>query len=151
MEDFISEKSFWLDRHLSFSWYDHNFRNFWKQRERNFSQKFPHNPPKCTSPSSLRGYVHHYLSKAIISLPTQAGIVDLFAQTFIGGLNCVNTWLSFDSKILLPKNPRGQPKENLKLIYKLKNDMKNIFENKRVVTKILKMDGKNQYGNAMTK
>ena len=91
------------------------------------------------------------MSKAIISLPTQAEIVDLFQQTLISGFSCVNTRLSFHSKILLPKNSCGQPKENLILIYKIKNDTKNIFRDKRVVTEILKMDENNQYGNAMTK
>ena len=59
--------------------------------------------------------------------------------------------LAFDSIILLPKNFQNEPKENLKPIFKIKNDLKNIFEDKRVVTKILKMDENNQYGNAMTK
>ena len=63
----------------------------------------------------------------------------------------MNTRLAFDSSILLPKNQQNQPKENLKLIYKIKNEVKNIFEDKRVVTKIVKMDENNQYGNAMTK
>ena len=53
--------------------------------------------------------------------------------------------------MLLPKSSCVQLEENLKLIYKIKNDNKNIFEDKRVVTKILKMDEKNQYGNAMIK
>ena len=91
------------------------------------------------------------MSKAIISLPTQAEIVDLFQQTLISGFSRVNTRLSFHSKILLPKNSCGQPKENLIFICKIKNDTKNIFRDKRVVTEILKMDENNQYGNAMTK
>ena len=52
--------------------------------------------------------------------------------------------LAFDSRILLPQ-------ENLKLIYRIRIDRKNIFEDKRVVTKILEIDENNQYGNAMTK
>ena len=46
---------------------------------------------------------------------------------------------------MLPKNPNGKPKENLKIICKTGN------EDKRIVTKILKMDENNQFGNAMTK
>ena len=69
----------------------------------------------------------------------------------IGGFSCVNTRLAFDSIILLPKYSQGQYKENLKAIYKKKDEEKNIFEDKRVVTKIIKMDENNQYGNAMTK
>ena len=52
---------------------------------------------------------------------------------------------------MLPKDSRNEPKENLKLIYKIRNEEKNISEDKRVVTKILKMDENNQYRNAMTK
>ena len=41
--------------------------------------------------------------------------------------------------------------ENLKVIFKIKNKLKSIFEDKRVVTKILKTGKNDQYGNAMTK
>ena len=122
-----------------------------ENRAKEMTKKFPFNLRKCTSTSSLSGCIHRYLSKAIILLSTQAEIADLFEQTLISGFSCVHTQLSFDSNILFPKNSCGQPKENLKLIYKIKIDMKNILENKRVVTKILKMDENNQYGNAVTK
>ena len=115
------------------------------------TKKFPYIPRKCISASLLSGCIHQYLSKTIISLPTHDEIVDLFEQTLIGGFICVNTHLSFNSKILLSKNSCVQPKENLKLIYKIKNDNENVFKDKRVVTKILKIDEKNQYGNAMIK
>ena len=108
------------------------------------TKKFPNNPRKCTLASSISGCIHRYLSKAIILLPIQAKIVDLFDQTLIGGFSCVNTRLAFDSKILFPQ-------ENLKLIYRIRNEQQNIFEDKRVVKKILKRDENNQYGNAMTK
>ena len=68
----------------------------------------------------------------------------LFKKTLIGGFSCVNTRLAFDSQILLPKE-----KENLKLIYKFKINGKK--QNKRFVTKNLKKDENNQYGNAMKK
>ena len=67
----------------------------------------------------------------------------MFEQTLIGGFSCVNARLGFDSKILLPKDSKNEPKENLKLIYKIRNEEKNISEDKRVVTKILKMDENN--------
>ena len=114
-------------------------------------RKFPCNPRKCTSASSLSGYIHRFLSKAVIAFPTQAEIVGLFEQTLIGELSCLNMRLGFDSKILLPKDSKNEPKENLKLIYKIRNEEKNISGDKRVVTKILKMDENNHYGNAMTK
>ena len=90
--------------------------------------------------------MNRFLSKAIIALPTQAKIFDLFEQTSIGGFNCVNTRLAFDWIMLLPKNPQNEPKENLKLIYKIKNELNFFFEDKRVVTKILKVDKNNQMG-----
>ena len=114
-------------------------------------RKFPYNPQKYTSVSLLSGCIYRFLSKAIIALPTQAEIVDLFEQTLIGGFSCVNVRLGFDSKILLPKDLKNKPKENSKLIYKIRNEDKNISEDKRSVTKILKMDENNQYGNVMTK
>ena len=52
---------------------------------------------------------------------------------------------------MLLKGSKNEPKENLKLIHKIRNEEKNISKDKRVVTKILKTDENNQYGNAMTK
>ena len=40
-------------------------------------------------------------------------------------------------------------KKDLKIVYNIKNDSKN--ETKRIVSKILKMDENNQYGNTVTK
>ena len=108
-------------------------------------QKFPYNPRRCTSASSLSSCIHKFLSKGIIALLTLAKTVNLFEQTLISGFNCVNTRLGFDSKLLLPKNSDGKPKENLKIRYKTGN------EDNKVVSKILKMDEKSQYENAMTK
>ena len=108
-------------------------------------QKFPYNPPKCTSASPLSGCIHRFLSKAILALPTLTEIIDLFEQSLIGGFSCVHTRLGFDLKLLLPKNSDSKPKENLKIIYKIRN------EDKRVVSKILKMDKNKQYRNAMIK
>ena len=75
-------------------------------------------------------------------MATSSEIVKLSEKT-LGGFNCVNTRCAFDSQVLLPKG-----KTNLKLIYKLKRDGKK--ENKRIVTKMLKMNENNQHGNAMT-
>ena len=116
-----------------------------ENRAREMMCKFLYNPRKCISASSLSGCRHRFLSKSITVLPTQAEIVDLFEQTLVGGFRCLNTRLGFDSKSLLLKDSKNEPKENLKLIYKIRN------EDKRVVTKILKMDENNQYGNTMTK
>ena len=115
------------------------------------TRRFLYNLRKCTSASSLSGCIHWLLSKAITALPTQAEIVELFEKTLIGGFSCVNTRLAFDSSILLPKNQQNQPMENIKVIFKIKNKLKSIFEDKRVVTKILKTGKNDQYGNAMAK
>ena len=91
-------------------------------------RKFSYNPRKCTSASSLSGYIHRFLSNTIIAPQTQAEVIDLFEQTLIGGFSCVNTGLGFDSKILLPKDSKNEAEENLKLIYKIRNEEKNISE-----------------------
>ena len=47
-------------------------------------------------------------------------------------------------------NKDGESKmQDLKIVYNIKNNGKT--ETKRIVSKILKMDENNQYGNAMTK
>ena len=107
-----------------------------ENRAREMMRKFPYNPQKCTSASSLSGCIHRFLSKAFIALPTQAVIVDLLEQTLIGEFSCVNIRMEFDSKSLLPKDSKNEPKENLKLIHKIRNEEKNISEDKRVLTKI---------------
>ena len=43
-----------------------------ENRANKMTKKFPYNPRKCTSDSSLSGRIHQYLSKTIISIPTQA-------------------------------------------------------------------------------
>ena len=48
--------------------------------------------------------------------------------------------------MLLPKNSQNEPKQNLKLICKIKNKLKFFFEDKKVVTKIHKIDKNNQMG-----
>lgn len=55
--------------------------------------------------------------------------------------------MAFDSIILLPENLQAQYKDSFKTIYKIENEgKKNIFEDKRVGTKILKTDENIQYG-----
>ena len=68
----------------------------------------------------------------------------------IGGFSGLNTRLAFDTNILFPnKNDLDKKRDNLKIVYNLKIDNKQ--QKKRVVSKILKIDENNQYGNAMTK
>ena len=90
-------------------------------------------------------------------MPTKYEHVEILEETVIGGSSCVNTRLAFDSQILLPNlknkddlenNPMNKD-YNYKIVYNLK--MNNEKVKKRVITKILKLDENNQYGNGMTK
>ena len=110
------------------------------------NKNFKFNPRKCNSANSFSGCVHRDKSKCIIAFQTDAETVKIFEKTLIGGFSSVDTHLPFDSQILLPKNQRDQ----MKLIYKIKTTAGG-YENKKISTKILKMDENNQYGNAMTK
>ena len=112
--------------------------------------KFPYNLHKCTSASSLTGCIHQYLPKDIVSLPTKAEHVDVFERTLIGGFSCLNTRLSFGTCILFPSELNGKTRKDLKLIYKIRNKDTQEYECKQIVGKILKIDGNNQFGNAMT-
>ena len=46
---------------------------------------------------------------------------------------------------------KAYKRDDLELIYKIKLDNKDSFLDRRIITKILKMDESNQYGFAMTK
>ena len=105
-------------------------------------QKFPYNPGKCTV-HLVNVFIDFYRRRSLRSQRRLKLLISL--DKLIGGFSCVNTRLGFDSKLLLPKISDGKSKENLKIIYKIGN------EDKRVVSKILKMDENNQYGYAMTK
>ena len=107
-----------------------NVKDFWwRMCLKNLMRKFPYNPRKRTLDSSLSGCIHRYLSRAIIALPTQAKIAELFEKPLIIGFSCGNTRMAFDSIILLPENLQAQYKDNFKTIYKIENEgKKNIFE-----------------------
>ena len=105
--------------------------------------RFPYNPRKCSSASSLSTCIHKFLAKRIITLLTKAKVVELFEQTLIGGFSCVNTCLTFSSKTLLPKDEENKANQKLELIYRIRNDITNKFESKKIVTKIIKMNENN--------
>ena len=107
--------------------------------------KYGFNPRKCNSASSLSGCIEREMSKVIITFPTNVDHLEIFEKTITGGFSCVNTRLAFDTSILLPKKPDGSRDKDFRCIYKI-ND-----ENKRVISKILKLDENNQYGHAVTK
>ena len=97
------------------------------------------------------------ISKVILALPTKYEHVEIFEQTVIGGFSSVNTRLVFDSQILLTnltdqanlENNSMNKNFNHKIVYNLK--LNNDKVKKRIITKILKLDDNNQYGNGMTK
>ena len=101
--------------------------------------KYGLNPRKCNSASGLSGCIEREMSKVIISFPTNMEHYEIFEKTVTGGFSCVNTRLAFDTSILTKKNP------DQKVIYNING------ENKRVISKIIKLDENNQYGHAMTK
>ena len=115
------------------------------------------NPRKCNSASSVSGCIEREISKIILALPTKYEHVEIFEETVIGGFSCANTRLAFDSQILLPNlktkdNLKNNPMNkdfSYKIIYNSKMNNKEL--KKRVITKILKLDDNNQYGNEMTK
>ena len=119
------------------------------------------NPKKCNSASVMSGYIEREMSKIILALPTKLEHVEIFEQTVTGGFSSVNTRLGFDTQILLPNlhklkssldlenNPMSKD-FNYKVVYNLKLD-KNKAQKKSVISKILKMDENNHYGNGMTK
>ena len=115
-----------------------------ENRIENMQQKFKFNPRKCSSASTLSGAIQRDMSKVIISLPTNTDVIELMEETLIGGMSVVNSRIGLDSNLFTKNN-------NQKLVYKVKNKESNQIENKRISTKILKMDKNGQYGNAMTK
>ena len=85
-----------------------------ENRAKDMTRRFSYNPRKCTSASSLSGCIHLFFSKAIIALPTQTEIVELFEKALIGRFSCVNTRLAFDLSILLPKNQQKTAEGEIK-------------------------------------
>ena len=124
------------------------------QNEAGYNQK------KINSASKLSGCIQREQWKCILALPCH---VEIFEKTLSGGFSCVNTRLSFDTELLMPnlikkdfnkmdidQSLKGFKRNDLKLVYKVKFDDQKKHEKKRVVTKILKLDGNNQYGYSMT-
>ena len=108
--------------------------------------KYGFNPRKCNSASSLSGCIEREMSKVIITFPTNVEHLEIFEKTITGGFSCVNTRLAFDTSILRPKKVDGSNRDkDWRVMYNING------ENKRVISKILKLDENNQYSHAMTK
>ena len=87
-------------------------------------------PRKCSSASSMSGYIEREMSRIIIALPTKLEHVEIFEETVTGRFSSVNTRLAFDTQILFPslekkddleKNPMNK-NFNYKVVYDLKLD-----------------------------
>ena len=107
--------------------------------------KYGFNPRKCNSASTLSRCIEREMSKVIISFPTNVEHHEIFEKTITGGFSCVNTRLAFDSSIYLPRKSNGETDLDWRIVYDING------EEKRVISKILKLDENNQYGHAMTK
>lgn len=90
--------------------------------------------------------------------------MEVFEKTLTGGFSCVTTRLSFDTEFLMPnlteadyrkknidESFKAYKRDDLKVIHKIKLDDEDYFHDRRIITKILKMDENNYYGFAMTK
>ena len=106
----------------------------------------------------MTGCIEREMSRIILALPTKLEHVETFEQTVTGSFSSVNTRLAFDTQILLlnleykddlEKNPLNK-EFKYKVVYYPKLDRKKA-QKKGVITKILKLDENNQYGNGMTK
>ena len=98
------------------------------------------------------------MSRMIIALPTKLKHVEIFEDALTGRFSSVNTRLAFDTQILLPNLEKKDGLEknamnknfDYEVVYNLKLDGQKA-QKKRVISKILKLDENNQYGNGMTK
>lgn len=119
------------------------------------NEKYKFNLRRCNAASTLSGCIQINQSKVIILLPTHTETIDLFEKKLIRGFSSVSTHPAFNTNVLMPNlgnNSETIKREDLKVKYNLKNEKKtNRYKDKRIVSKILKMDENNQNGNAMTK
>lgn len=82
--------------------------------------------------------------------------MEVFEKTLTGGFSCVNTRLSFDMELLMPnltevdhrkmnidESFKAYKGDDLKVIHKIKLDDEDYFHDRRIITKILKMDENN--------
>ena len=135
-----------------------------ENRFQTMQNKTMFNPRKCNSASKLSACIQREPSKVILALATNNSIMEIFEKTLTGGFSCVNTRLSFDTELLMPNLTETDYKKmkidesfktykhnDLKVIYRIKLDNENSYHERRIITKILKMDENNQYGFTMTK
>ena len=65
--------------------------------------KTMYNPIKCNFASKLSGCIQRKQSKTILALHTNNYVMEIFVmKTLTGAVSCVNTRLSFNTKLLMP-------------------------------------------------
>ena len=135
-----------------------------ENRFQSMQDKTGYNPRIINSASKLSGCIQREKSKCILALPINNTQMEIFEKTICGGFSSVNTRLSFDTENLMPnlsktdydkmnidESFKAYKRDDLKVVYSLKLDNQKKFSNKRIITKIVKLDENNQYGYAMTR
>ena len=111
-----------------------------ENRAEEMMKNFLYNQQKCTSASSLSACIHHHFSKLLISLKNTGWICgDVPENTYQLRQYSLGIWLENS----FSKRPGRQAKGKLQLIYKIRNLEANVYEDKRFIPKILKMDENN--------
>ena len=64
-------------------------------------EKSGFNLRKCNSESAIQWLYSERTVKIILALPTNNLIMETFEKTLIGGFNCVNKRLSFNTELLM--------------------------------------------------
>ena len=120
-------------------------------------------PRKCNSAKKLSGCIQREQS-VILGLPTNNLVIEIFEKTLTGGFSSVNTRLLFDTELLMPnlterdykklkieESFKAYKRHDLKVTYRIKLDNENSYHERRVISKIIKLDENNQYSFVMTK
>lgn len=125
-------------------------------------KNYCYNPRLCSSASTQSGCIARDKSKVIPALTTNFEIVQLRENLLSSGFSCINTRISFHSKMLLPnvtdskklsvdESFQAGKKKDLKLIYPLKIWGEETYSDRRILSELMELGGNNQYGFAMTK
>ena len=122
------------------------------------------NPRKCNSFSSLAVCIERDLSKFISALQTNKSVIEIFEKTVTGGFISVKTSLGFNNQNLMPsytaaehdkihidQSFRVYKRQGLKIAGKLKLDDEDKYYDQKIISEVLKLHEKNQYGYSMTK
>ena len=105
-------------------------------------------PRKCNSASKCSNCIQHEQSKIILALPTNNLVREIFEKTLTEGLSCVNTWLSFNTELLMPnltesdykkmkidKRFKAYKRDDLKVSYRIKLGNENYCHGRCILAK----------------